>query len=73
MGLPLRIAFFTYGDNNQWSFLVYRKHLVLIPSAVRGMGEVRHDEALAAARVFGLSPDHLTFLGYPDFGALHLW
>src|SRR6185436_660247 len=26
MGLPVRTVFFTYGDNNQWSFLVYRKH-----------------------------------------------
>ena len=73
MGLPLRVVFLTYGDNNQWSFLVYRKHPVFIPAAVRQMGLVRHDEAVAADRVLGLSPDQLTFLGYPDFGTLRIW
>ena len=73
MGLPIRVAFFTYGDNNQWSFLLYRKHPVLKPGAVRQMGLVRHDEALAADRLLGLSSDQLTFLGYPDFGTLHIW
>ena len=73
MGLPIRIVFFTYGDNNQWSFAIYRKHPVLLPKAVQDMGVVRHDEALAAARIFGLSPDRLTFLGYPDFGTMPIW
>ena len=73
MGLPVRVVFFTYGDNNQWSFLVYRKHPVLKPEAVRQMGLVRHDEAMTADQLLGLSPDHLTFLGYPDFGTLRIW
>jgi len=73
MGLPVHVVFFTYGDNNQWSFLVYRKHPVVIPEGVRRMGLVRHDEALAADQRLGLSPEHLTFLGYPDFGTLHIW
>jgi LmbE family N-acetylglucosaminyl deacetylase len=34
------------------------------------MGELRRDEAIAAARVLGLGPSDLTFLGYPDFGTL---
>ena len=73
MGLPVQVIFFTYGDNNQWSFLVYRKHPVLAPGAVRQMGLVRHDEAVAADQLLGLAPEHLTFLGYPDFGTLHIW
>ena len=73
MGLPVRVVFLTYGDNNQWSFLVYRKHPVLMPKAVQQMGLVRHDEAVAASKILGLSPEHLTFLGYPDFGTMHLW
>lgn len=71
--LPVRVVFFTYGDNNQWSFLLYRKHPVFMPQAVQAMGSVRHDEAVAADRLLGLSPDQLTFLGYPDFGTLHIW
>ena len=71
--LPLRVVFFTYGDNNQWSFFVYRKHPVLDPAAVQRMGLVRHDEAVAATGVLGVAPEQLTFLGYPDFGTLQIW
>ena len=71
--VPVHIAIFTYGDNNQWSFFVYRKHPVVLPDAVRRMGLVRHDEAVAASNVLGLSPEHLTFLGYPDFSCLQIW
>ncbi|MBF0331382.1 MAG: PIG-L family deacetylase [Candidatus Omnitrophica bacterium] len=72
-GLPVRIVFLTYGDNNQWSFLLYRKHPVLMPKAVQGMGLLRHDEAIAAAGKLGLSASQLTFLGYPDFRTLEIW
>ena len=71
--LPVRVVFLTYGDNNQWSFLYYRKHPVLLPSAVREMGVIRHDEAEAADMCLGLSSNALTFLGYPDFSTLHIW
>ena len=73
MGLPVRVVFFTYGDNNQWSFVVYRKHPVIRPGFVRRMGMIRHDEAVAAAKALGLLPGDLIFLGYPDFGTLHMW
>lgn len=73
MGLPVHVAFLTYGDNNEWSFAVFRKHLVLEPSAVRKMGLIRHDEAIRADRVLGLSSNDLTFLGYPDFGTFYIW
>ncbi len=73
MRVPVHVVFLTYGDNNQWSFLLYRRHPVLIPGAVQQMGLVRHDEALAASRLLGLSPEQLTFLGYPDFGTLRIW
>ncbi len=73
MGLPLRVVFLTCGDANEWSFLVYRKRPVVMPKAVRAMGVVRHDEALAAARVLGVATNQLVFLGYPDFGVLDIW
>jgi LmbE family N-acetylglucosaminyl deacetylase len=73
MGLPLRVVFLTYGDANEWSFLVYRKRPVVMPKAVRAMGVVRHDEAMAAASALGVATNQLTFLGYPDFGALDIW
>ncbi|MEI8351931.1 MAG: PIG-L family deacetylase [bacterium] len=71
--LPIKVVYFTYGDNNEWSFLVYRKHAVVLPSAVKQMGLIRHDEALAAAQSLGLQTSQLVFLGYPDFGTLKIW
>jgi len=73
MGLPVRVVFLTCGDNNELSFLVYRKHPVLLPRSVRRMGMIRHDEALAAARQLGLAETNLVFFGYPDFGTLRIW
>ncbi len=73
MKLPVQVVYFTYGDNNEWSFLLYRKHAVLLPDAVKQMGLVRHDEAVAAATSLGLATNQLIFLGYPDFGTLHIW
>ncbi|MEI8138355.1 MAG: PIG-L deacetylase family protein [bacterium] len=73
MKLPVRVVYFTYGDNNEWSFLIYRKHAVLAPGAVKQMGLIRHNEAVVAAETLGLSTNQLTFLGYPDFGTLRIW
>ena len=73
MNLPLRIAFLTNGDYNQWSFMLYRKRPVLMPKAMEAMGLIRHDEAVAAAKELGVSSEHLTFLGYPDFRTLNIW
>ena len=73
MNLPVRVVFLTNGDNNEWSFWVYRHHPVIKPSAVRQMGEIRHDEAIRADAALGLSSNVLSFLGYPDFGTLSIW
>ncbi|MBI3602320.1 MAG: PIG-L family deacetylase [Candidatus Omnitrophica bacterium] len=73
MKLPIKVVFFTYGDSNQWSFLLYRKHPVFMPGAVETMGLVRRDEALAASSILGVDSKDLIFLGYPDFGTLNIW
>src|SRR6476660_10649630 len=68
--LPVEVAFLTYGDSNEGSFLAYRLHPVLRSSAVEKMGELRRREALAADALLGVPADRLTFLGYPDLGTL---
>ena len=73
LGIPVKVVFLTYGDSNQWSFIVYRKRPAIIPKAVRAMGMVRHDEAIEADKTLGLTPDQLIFLGYPDFRTLNIW
>ena len=50
--VPVKIVFFTNGDSNQWSFLLMKKHFVVMPKAVEKMGMVRRDEALLAAEEF---------------------
>jgi LmbE family N-acetylglucosaminyl deacetylase len=73
MRLPVRIVFLTYGDFYEWSFIRYEKRPVLTPRGVRGMGEIRHGEALAADATLGVPAAALAFLGYPDFGTLKIW
>jgi LmbE family N-acetylglucosaminyl deacetylase len=71
--LPVRVVFLTCGDNNQWSFAVYRKHPVVLPSGVMAMGEVRRGEAIKADAILGLKESDLAFLDYPDHGTLDIW
>ena len=73
LGLPIHVVFLTYGDNNEWSFVKYRKKVTVGSKAVEGMGLVRHEEAVKATGVLGLKPEQLSFLGYPDFGTLQIW
>lgn len=72
-GLPVKIVFFTYGDNNEWAFMLYRKHFVIIPKAVQNMGLIRHDEAIKGLEVLGIPKEDAVFLGYPDFKTLNIW
>jgi LmbE family N-acetylglucosaminyl deacetylase len=72
MNLPVHVVFLTYGDFNEWSFMIYRKIPPLSASAVQGMGMVRHNEAITADATLGLAPEDLTFLGYPDIGTLSI-
>ncbi len=73
LNIPVRIVFLTYGDNNEWSFMVYRKRPVILPKSAEGMGMVRAHEAIAAEKKLGISSDNITFLGYPDFKTLDIW
>jgi LmbE family N-acetylglucosaminyl deacetylase len=71
--LPVQVVFLTAGDNNQWAFALARRHPVIMPRAVRAMGQVRELEARTAAGVLGVATNNLVFLGYPDFGTLRIW
>ena len=73
VGAEVRIVYLTYGDHNEWAFLMYRKNPVLTPGVNLKMGVTRRREATAAMRSLGLSEDHLVFLGFPDNGTLAIW
>ncbi len=71
--IPVHIVFLTNGDFNEWSFMIYRERPVIKREAVLKMGEIRHDEAVKACDVLGVSENNLTFLGYPDYGTQEIW
>ena len=71
--LPIRVCFFTMGDNNEIAALFTRRHPVLRPGTARSSGLRRQNEAIAAATQLGLSTNDVVFLGYPDPGALEIW
>lgn len=73
LGLPVRVAFLTSGDFNEWSFTLHRRRPALSPEAVRRTAAVRQREALAAAAELGLEEHQVVFLGYPDAGTMTIW
>lgn len=75
MGIPLRIIYLTYGDANEWSFITHNRWRLptIRPSSVKKMGMIRYREAIRACEILGVSESEIFFLGYPDFGTLHIW
>ena len=71
--IPVRVCFFTMGDNNEIAALFTRRHPVLRPGTARSTGVRRQNEALAAAAQLGLATNDVVFLGYPDSGTLTVW
>lgn len=73
LDLPVRLCFFTMGDNNEIAALFTRRHPALSPGPLRAAGQLRQNEALAAATQLGLTAADVVFLGYPDSGTLDVW
>ena len=73
LDLPVRVCFFTMGDNNEIAFLFTRRHPVQMPGAAQSTGARRQNEATAAATQLGLATNDIVFLGYPDSGTLDIW
>jgi LmbE family N-acetylglucosaminyl deacetylase len=72
-GARVHIVYLTYGDNYELAYWALKKIPALTSSEFRTLGEARHAEAVKGAASLGLTPDHLTFLGYPDSGTLRIW
>ncbi len=73
LDLPVRVCFFTMGDNNEIAALFTRRHPALLPASAQASGLRRQNEALAAVTQLGLSTNDVVFLGYPDSGTLDIW
>lgn len=72
-GLPVKIVYLTNGDNNQLAFIVYEKRIVFRKNSFVFMGETRRKEAIKAMGLLGVNSKDLIFLGYPDFGTMHIF
>ncbi len=69
----VHVIYLTNGDHNQFAFKAYERKLILTPSDYLKMGEVRRKESTKATQICGVPAENLIFLGYPDFGTLHMW
>lgn len=71
-GAKVKVVLLTNGENNVFSFMVYKKRLFFGPKGILRMGEVRRQETLKAMSVLGLAENDVVSLGYPDRGTLEI-
>jgi len=72
-GAAVKIVCFTNGDHNELAFIVYEKRLTFRKREFIHMGELRTKETIRAMQSLGLKAEDVVFLGYPDFGTLHIF
>lgn len=72
-GAKVKVVLLTNGENNELSFLVYKKRPVLRPKEILNMGELRYSESILALNVLGVHPNDIVDLGYPDFGTMDVF
>lgn len=70
-GSSIKIMFVTYGEHNTSTLI--KKYIFPLPFMSNHLADVRHEEAINAARILGLDEKDLIFLGFPDFGTLKIW
>ncbi|HUJ71172.1 MAG TPA: PIG-L family deacetylase [Verrucomicrobiae bacterium] len=73
VGAEVHVIYLTSGDHNQIAFKLYNLRLHLSPKQYVAFGILRQAEATRAMAGLGLSPEQLTFLGYPDYGTMQIW
>jgi LmbE family N-acetylglucosaminyl deacetylase len=72
LGAEVRVVFFTNGDGSgstQIAETVKQRRRVSYPE----LAKMRQAEVHAAMHEVGLTPEHITFLGYPDSGLRPMW
>ncbi|MBF0485269.1 MAG: PIG-L family deacetylase [Candidatus Omnitrophica bacterium] len=71
-GAKVKVVLLTYGENNEFAFIVYEKRIVFRKKEFLRLGEVRREESLAAMEYLGLDPGDIVSLGFPDFGTMEV-
>lgn len=72
-GDEVRAVIITNGDGFRISAAQCFHEINVSPTDFVRYAYLRQGEARTALGVLGLSPDHVTFLGYPDRGLLPMW
>jgi LmbE family N-acetylglucosaminyl deacetylase len=72
-GAQVRVLWMTAGDHNIVGPPLFWRRVAVTPAQFQDVGHKRMHEATAAARVLGLGPEDLIFLGYPDSGLLDIF
>ena len=72
-GATVKILVMTNGENNELSFIVYKKRPVLQARELLAMGEMRLNETISGVVGLGLKPSDVISLGYPDFGTMDVF
>ena len=72
-GAKVKVCLVTYGENNEFSFIVYERRIVLKPKEFLRLGEVRHQESLDALALLGVPLENVVSLGYPDYGTMEIF
>jgi LmbE family N-acetylglucosaminyl deacetylase len=72
-GIPVHVVFVTSGDGYPDTLLTSLRLRHPTGRAYVEMGEIRQREALRALESLGVSPDEVSFLGFPDGGLAGLW
>jgi LmbE family N-acetylglucosaminyl deacetylase len=69
-GGRVSIVWITSGDGSELDLLVLEKSLFAKSDRMRDLARKRMQESRNAARILGVEPERLFFLGYPDRGML---
>jgi LmbE family N-acetylglucosaminyl deacetylase len=72
-GAQVYVTFMTSGDGFEFDAALVGRQLRPGPQAFRHLAMTRMEEARAAARTLQIPARHLSFLGYPDGGLMHLF
>ncbi|WP_407570365.1 PIG-L deacetylase family protein [Deinococcus altitudinis] len=72
-GAEVYVTFVTSGDGFEFDAALEGRQLRPGAQAFRNLALKRMNEARSATRALGIPASHLSFLGYPDGGLLHLF
>ena len=72
-GSSVKVILMTNGEYPEIDVVLFEETVRFSKAAFVRLGEMRKEESLRALSCLGLSPDDVTFLGYPNFYLSDMW